>query len=102
MAHGGTSSRGYAGNWNLHHNDIRNLTAFCSTNVFKKDNKPVPLTWQIFDAARQALRQARQGDLVMMCVDDAAAVYREVMAAGRAGRAGVAIADPGEFDVEEG
>ncbi|HUG47864.1 MAG TPA: cyanophycin synthetase [Candidatus Limnocylindria bacterium] len=54
------------------------------------------------DAARAAIRDARQGDLVMMCVDDAPAVYREVMAAGRSNRRSVAISAPGEFAVEEG
>ncbi len=54
------------------------------------------------EAARLAISEARQGDLVMMCVDEAPAVYREVMAAGRAGRRGVAIGAPGEFAVEEG
>ncbi|MFO0813860.1 MAG: DUF4159 domain-containing protein [Gemmatales bacterium] len=53
LAHGQTP-RGYTGNWNTHHNDIRHLTDFCSKQVFKKNNRPVPLTWQIFDAARQS------------------------------------------------
>jgi cyanophycin synthetase len=52
-------------------------------------------------AARQALSMARPGDLVVMCVDDAAAVYREAMAANRS-RGRVAIADPGELEAEEG
>jgi hypothetical protein len=38
----------------------------------------------------------------MMCVDDAATVYRQVLAAGGTGARGVAIGDPGEFAVEEG
>jgi cyanophycin synthetase len=54
------------------------------------------------EAARAAISEARQGDLVMMCVDEAAAVYRQVMAAGRSGRREVAIGAPGEFAVEEG
>jgi cyanophycin synthetase len=53
-------------------------------------------------AVRAGMQRARPGDLVMMCVDDAAAVYRETMAAGGSGRRGVAIAAPGEFMVEEG
>lgn len=58
LAHGGTP-RGYSGNWNIHHNDVRHLVDFCSKQVFKKNDRPVPLTWQIFDAARQA----REGDV---------------------------------------
>jgi cyanophycin synthetase len=54
------------------------------------------------EAVRAVLREAQQGDLAMMCVDDAATVYREVMAAGRSGRRAVAIADPGEYSVEQG
>jgi len=38
---------------------------------------------------------------VVMCVDDAAAVYREAIAARKA-RGGSAIADPGELEAEEG
>jgi len=52
-------------------------------------------------AARQALSMAKPGDLIVMCVDDAAAVYREAMAANKA-RARFAIADPGELEAEEG
>ncbi len=58
VAHGATP-RGYTGNWNVHHNDVRHLTDFCSKQVFKKNNRPVPLTWQIYDAARQS----RGGDV---------------------------------------
>ncbi|HEY7600335.1 MAG TPA: hypothetical protein VH741_10445, partial [Candidatus Limnocylindrales bacterium] len=54
------------------------------------------------EAAMAAIDVAQPGDLVMMCVDDAATVYRSVMAAGGTGARGVAIADPGEFAVEEG
>jgi cyanophycin synthetase len=54
------------------------------------------------DAARAALAMAAQGDVVVMCVDDAAAVYREAVTTNRAGRGGVAISDPGELDAEEG
>ena len=54
------------------------------------------------EAARAGIREARQGDLLLMCVDDAATVYREVMAVGRVGRGAIAIGAPGEFAVEEG
>jgi cyanophycin synthetase len=54
------------------------------------------------EAAAAGLAAARPADLVIMCVDDAAAVYRQVMAAGRVGRGGIAISDPGELEVEEG
>ena len=54
------------------------------------------------DAARHGLALAVRGDLVMMCVDDAAAVYREVVATSRTGLGAVAIADPGELEAEEG
>ncbi|MDP8903776.1 MAG: cyanophycin synthetase [Chloroflexota bacterium] len=53
-------------------------------------------------AARRGLAVATAGDVVMMCVDDAAAVYRQVVASGRAGLAAMAIADPGELEAEEG
>jgi cyanophycin synthetase len=53
-------------------------------------------------AADAAMKAAQPGDLLMMCVDDAAAVYRQVIAAGGPGRGGVAISDPGEMAVEEG
>jgi hypothetical protein len=48
------------------------------------------------------MREARPGDLVVVCADDAAAVYREAMALNRAGLGGIAIAAPGEFAVPEG
>ncbi|HVM30926.1 MAG TPA: cyanophycin synthetase [Candidatus Limnocylindrales bacterium] len=54
------------------------------------------------EAARAGIGAAHVGDLVVMCVDDAAGVYRSVISAGRSGRRGTAIADPGELDVEEG
>jgi cyanophycin synthetase len=54
------------------------------------------------DAARTGMREARPGDLVVVCADDAAAVYREAMALNRAGLGGIAIAAPGEFAVPEG
>jgi cyanophycin synthetase len=54
------------------------------------------------DAARRGMAEARAGDLVVICADDAAAVYREAMALSRSGRHGTAIAAPGEFAVPEG
>jgi len=53
-------------------------------------------------AVRTALRRAAPGDLVVMCVDDAVAVYREAMAAAGASRGGRAFADPGELEAPEG
>jgi cyanophycin synthetase len=53
------------------------------------------------DAATEAIRAARKGDLVMLCSDDVAAVYRRVVAEVKA-RGASAIADPGELEVEEG
>ncbi len=53
-------------------------------------------------AVKGGIEMARPGDLVVMCVDDAAGVYRSLMAVGRSGRGGFAIADPGELDAEEG
>jgi cyanophycin synthetase len=54
-------------------------------------------------AVRTALRRARPGDLLVMCVDDAIAVYREAMSAGSDAAAGAtAFADPGELEVPEG
>ncbi|MFT3878437.1 MAG: DUF4159 domain-containing protein [Gemmatales bacterium] len=64
LAHG-NNPRGYAGNWNVHHNDVRNLTDFCSKQVFKKNNRPVPLSWQIFDAARQATGRDVPPDVIL-------------------------------------
>ncbi len=52
------------------------------------------------EAARAALADARPGDFVVICVDDAASVYREVMS--RRGARGTAIGAPGEFAVPEG
>jgi cyanophycin synthetase len=54
------------------------------------------------DAARAGLAMAAPGDVLVMCVDDAAAVYREAMSHSRAGGGAVAIADPGELEAEEG
>ena len=53
-------------------------------------------------AARTALRRANPGDLVVMCVDDAIAVYREAMAAAGSARGQTAFADPGELEAPEG
>ena len=53
-------------------------------------------------AVRTALRRAIPGDLVVACVDDAIAVYREAMAATGASRGGQAFADPGELEAPEG
>jgi cyanophycin synthetase len=54
------------------------------------------------DAVRAALRRAHPGDLVVVCVDDAVAVYREAMSAAGAARGATAYADPGEFSAPEG
>ena len=53
-------------------------------------------------AVRAALRRAIPGDLVVCCVDDAIAVYREAMAAAGTSRGGTAFADPGELEAPEG
>jgi cyanophycin synthetase len=53
-------------------------------------------------AVRTALRRARPGDLLVMCVDDAIGVYREAMATGKGEQHDVAFADPGELEVPEG
>jgi len=53
-------------------------------------------------AVRAALRRAMPGDLVVCCVDDAVAVYREAMAAAGTTRGGTAFADPGELEAPEG
>ena len=53
-------------------------------------------------AVRAALRRANPGDLVVMCVDDAIAVYREAMAASSSGRGATAFADPGELEAPDG
>ncbi|MCI0346795.1 MAG: cyanophycin synthetase, partial [Chloroflexi bacterium] len=52
-------------------------------------------------AVRNALRRARPGDLLVMCVDDAIEVYRQTIAAGK-GEHDTAFADPGELAVPEG
>ena len=53
-------------------------------------------------AVRAALRRAIPGDLVVCCVDDAVAVYREAMAATGPAKGGIAFADPGELEAPEG
>jgi cyanophycin synthetase len=53
-------------------------------------------------AVRNALRRAVPGDLVVCCVDDAIAVYREAMSASSASRGGTAFTDPGELGAPEG
>jgi cyanophycin synthetase len=53
-------------------------------------------------AVRTALRRAKPGDLVVMCVDDAIGVYRETMAAAGSARGTTAFADPGELEAPEG
>ncbi len=54
------------------------------------------------EAVRIALRRAVPGDLVVACVDDSVAVYREAMAASGASRGTTAFADPGELEAPEG
>ncbi|MEO7117610.1 MAG: cyanophycin synthetase [Candidatus Limnocylindrales bacterium] len=56
---------------------------------------------QELDAAREGIRRAKPGDVVVICADDSSAIYREVTAFGR-GKHSPAIADPGEFEVPEG
>ena len=53
-------------------------------------------------AVRAALRRASPGDLIVCCVDDAVAVYREATAAAGTSRGGTAFADPGELEAPEG
>jgi cyanophycin synthetase len=53
-------------------------------------------------AVRTALRRAAPGDLVVMCVDDAVAVYREAMSGSRGPGGPTAFTDPGELAVPEG
>jgi len=53
-------------------------------------------------AVRTALRRAVPGDLVVCCVDDAVAVYREAMSAAGTTRGGTAFADPGELEAPDG
>jgi cyanophycin synthetase len=53
-------------------------------------------------AVKSALRRANPGDLVVMCVDDSVAVYREAMASAGHSEGSTAFADPGEMDAPEG
>jgi cyanophycin synthetase len=53
-------------------------------------------------AVRAALRRANRGDLLVMCVDDAVAVYKEAMAMAGHTEGTTAFADPGEVDAPEG
>jgi cyanophycin synthetase len=53
-------------------------------------------------AVKAALRRANPGDLVVMCVDDAIAVYREAMASAGQREGMTAFADPGEMEAPEG
>jgi len=53
-------------------------------------------------AVKSALRRANPGDLVVMCVDDSVAVYKEAMASAGKREGGTAFADPGELDAPEG
>jgi hypothetical protein len=46
---------------------------------------------------KTALRRANPGDLVVMCVDDSIAVYREAMASAGKRDGGTAYADPAEM-----
>jgi cyanophycin synthetase len=53
-------------------------------------------------AVRSALRRANRGDLLVMCVDDAVAVYKEAMAIAGHTAGTTAFADPGELEAPEG
>ena len=53
-------------------------------------------------AVRAMLRRAMPGDLVVMCVDDAVAVYRETMASSRRPGTATAFTDPGELSAPAG
>jgi cyanophycin synthetase len=53
-------------------------------------------------AVKTALRRANPGDLVVMCVDDSIAVYREAMASAGKREGQTAFADPGELEAPEG
>ncbi|MEO5705297.1 MAG: cyanophycin synthetase [Candidatus Limnocylindrales bacterium] len=53
-------------------------------------------------AVKNALRRANPGDLVVMCVDDSIAVYREAMASAGHREGQTAFADPGELEAPEG
>ena len=53
-------------------------------------------------AVKAALRRASPGDLVVMCVDDAVGVHREVMALAGQPDGTTAFADPGELEAPIG
>lgn len=53
-------------------------------------------------AVRAALRRAKPGDLVVMCVDDAIGVYRQTMEVAGHDDGATAFADPGELEAPEG
>ncbi len=53
-------------------------------------------------AVAAGMRQARPGDVVVVCADDITGVYRQVAAGGANRSGGTAIGAPGEFEVEEG
>jgi cyanophycin synthetase len=57
---------------------------------------------QELESAISGMRAAAPGDLLVICGDDIAAVYRRVMEEAKSRGGGAAIADPGEFAVEEG
>jgi cyanophycin synthetase len=76
---------------------IRSARAGGTARVLKADKVLDELT-----AVRTALRRAIPGDLVVCCVDDAVAVYREAMAAAGVTKSGMAFADPGELEAPEG
>jgi cyanophycin synthetase len=65
-----------------------------------RTNRAEPVLNEL-EAAKVGIRRAKDGDIVVVCADDSAAVYREVIAYGR-GEHVPAIADPGEFAVPEG
>ncbi len=54
------------------------------------------------EAARAGMGRARPGDLVVVCADDAAAVYRQAMAFDRGPRPSLSIMAPGESAIPEG
>jgi cyanophycin synthetase len=54
------------------------------------------------EAARVGMRAAKLGDVVVVCADDAAAVYREAMSFDRGPRQSSAFTYPGESSVPEG
>jgi hypothetical protein len=62
--------RGLVGDWNNDRNDVRNLTEYCSKEIFRKDGRPLPLTWQVFDASKldpsdpQAVAEMLQAPIV--------------------------------------